>query len=352
MSYPLHVAVVGSGIGAEHIQGFSHLPDLFHVSTLCDLNPERARKVADAYGIEKIEDDFETVCRRSDIDIIDLCTPPNLHFEQIMFALRAGKKVICEKPLVGNLQQIDTIGKAEAESGVRVMPIFQYRYGRGLQKLKYLVDRQLTGEPFVFNVEVAWWRDAVYYDNPWRGRRATELGGALLSQAIHALDMVLYVLGPAKSVRAKVNTRVNDIEVEDCVAMSIEMANGSLGVFSVTLGSAEQISRHRFTFRNVVAESNREPYKNSSDPWTFIASTHESTAQLATTLEQVPSSPEGYAGQFYRYYEALRNGTQLPVTLDDARATLELIAATYHSSETGQSVELPIGPNHPKFTQL
>jgi predicted dehydrogenase len=352
MSHPLNIAVVGSGIGAEHIQGYAQLPGLFKVSSLCDLAPERARKVAKTHGIERIDYDFEAVCHRPEIDVIDLCTPPNLHFEQIIYALRAGKNVICEKPLVASLQQLDAVAAVEAQSGVKIMPIFQYRYGHGLQKLKYLVDHHLTGEPFVFNVEVAWWRDAAYYDNPWRGRRATELGGALLSQAIHALDMVLYILGPANSVRAKVNTRVNNIEVEDCVAMSIEMANGSLGVFSVTLGSPEQISRHRFTFRNVSAESNREPYKNSCDPWTFVCSSTEATERLGTILNQIPLQPEGYAGQFERYHEALRSEGELPVTLSDARATLELIAATYHSSETDRTVELPIGSTHPKYNQL
>jgi predicted dehydrogenase len=352
MAHPINVAVVGSGIGAEHIQGYAQLPGLFKVLSLCDLLPERARKVAATYGIDRIDDNFEAVCRRPEIDVIDLCTPPSLHFEQIIFALRSGKNVICEKPLVASLQQLDAVAAVEAKSDVRVMPIFQYRYGQGLQKLKYLVDHQLTGEPFVFNVEVSWWRDAAYYDNPWRGRRTTELGGALLSQAIHALDMVLYILGPAKSVRAKVNTRVNEIEVEDCVAMSVEMANGSLGVFSVTLGSPEQISRHRFTFRNVSAESNREPYKNSRDPWTFVSSSAEATARLETILNQIPPQPEGYAGQFSRYHEALRSGANMPVTLSDARATLELIAATYHSSETDRTVELPLGPTHPKYNQL
>jgi predicted dehydrogenase len=89
-----------------------------------------------------------------------------------------------------------------------------------LQKLKYLVDQRLTGDAFVSNVEVAWWRSKKYYNNPWRGRRATELGGALLSQASHAVDMVLYILRPVKSVFGRIGTRVNPIEVEDCAAIS------------------------------------------------------------------------------------------------------------------------------------
>ena len=223
--------------------------------------------------------------------------------------------MICEKPLVGGLAAVDLVSRLANESGRQVMPIFQYRFGHGLQKLKYLVDQKLAGEAFVFNVDVAWWRDSEYYRNPWRGKRATELGGALLSQAIHAVDMVLYILGPAKSVFGRTTTRVNQIEVEDCVAISMEMEDGSLGTISVTLGSLAEISRHRFTFRNVTAESNTEPYANSREPWAFSFNPAGNEKQMKDALEQLTPVPERYAGQFYHFYHALRDGTELPVTL-------------------------------------
>jgi predicted dehydrogenase len=349
MSNALRIAVVGSGIGLEHIKGYQELPELFDVKVLCDVNLERASPVAEKYGIREVAANFDQVCRRPDIDVIDICTPPAFHLEQIELAVKAGKHVICEKPLVGSLAAVDAVARLANKSDRRVMPIFQYRFGHGLQKLKYLVDRKLTGQAFVFNVDVAWWRDNEYYRNSWRGRRATELGGALLSQAIHAVDMVLYILGPAKSVFGRVSTRVNQIEVEDCVAMSIEMGDGSLGTISVTLGSVAEISRHRFTFRNVTAESNTEPYANSREPWAFSFDPAGNEKQVKDALEQFKPVPERYAGQFYHFHQALRDGTELPVTLADARAALEIIAATYYSSENNASVTLPIGPGHPKY---
>lgn len=348
----LQVAVIGSGIGAEHVKGFQELPHFFAVNVICDLNIERAQALAEKYGVPEVTDSFEAVCRRPDIDVIDICTPPHLHLEQIQSALKAGKQVICEKPLVGSLAALDSITELVRECKRQVMPIFQYRFGHGLQKLKYLIDQKLAGEAFVFNVDVAWWRDRKYYSNPWRGKRATELGGALLNQAIHALDMVLYILGPAKSVFARTNTRVNPIEVEDCAAISMEMQDGSLGTISVTMGSMAEISRHRFTFRNLSAESNTEPYKNSREPWTFSFDAAEKVDRIKTALEKFEPLPELYAGQFYRFYEAIRGGTELPVTLGDARAALELVAAAYHSSETNAPVRLPIGPGHPKYGKL
>src|SRR3984893_18343661 len=352
MSNPLRVVVVGSGIGVEHLKGYQELPELFAVQALCDVNRERALPVAQQFGLPEVIESFEEVCRRPGIEVIDICTPPSFHFKQIQAALRAGKHVICEKPLVGGLEEVDVIARLAQETGRQVMPIFQYRFGYGLQKLKHVVDRKLAGDAFVFNVDVAWWRDRKYYSNPWRGKRATELGGALLSQAIHAVDMVLYILGPAKSVYGRTTTRVNQIEVEDCVAIALEMADGSLGTISVTLGSLAEISRHRFTFRNVTAESNIQPYANSREPWAFSFNPAGNEKQMKDAVDQLAPLPERYAGQFYRFYQALRNGKELPVTLADARAALEVIAATYYSSEKNVAVPLPIGPGHPRYASL
>jgi predicted dehydrogenase len=353
MIAPSNVLVVGAGIGAQHIRAYRAAPDLFHVSALCDIDPGRAQPLIDKHQIPELLTDFSAAIRRPDIGIIDLCTPPNLHFQQIQAALHAGKHVICEKPLVGSVAELDQLERLAEQAGKQVMPIFQYRFGRGLQKLKQLVDRQLTGDPFVFNVDVAWWRSRDYYNAvPWRGKRATELGGALLSQAIHAVDMVFYILGPARALFAWTATRVNPIEVEDCVAIAVEMTNGSLGTISSTLGSAAQISRHRFTFRNLSAESNTEPYANSADPWVFSFPEEKGNIAIERALAEFVPAAEGYEEQFRRFHRSLNAGEPSPVTLADARQVLEFVAATYASAESGKRVSLPLSKSSPKYNRL
>jgi predicted dehydrogenase len=349
----LRVVVVGSGIGAQHVKAYRAAPDLFDVAAICDVDPQRGAKLADEQQIAESVTDFGSVLSRPDVDIVDLCTPPHLHFQQIQAALEAGKHVVCEKPLVGSLTQLDQLEILARKSGRQIMPIFQYRFGHGLQKLKHLVTRQLTGEAFVFNVDVAWWRDAEYYSVPWRGKRATELGGALLSQAIHAVDMIFYILGPARSVFARTATRVNSIEVEDCAAIAVEMGDGSLGTISVTLGSCTQISRHRFTFRNLSAESNTEPYTNSAEPWTFsLPEKTEPGGLIERALAEFEPMAEGYEGQFRRFYRSLTEEEPLPVTLADARRGLEFVAGVYWSAETGERILLPLAKNNPRCVQL
>lgn len=349
MAERLRVAVVGCGIGASHVRAYKELPAQFDLTTICDLDVPKAQALAAEHDVPRVVSDFSALCRVADLDVIDICTPPHLHFRQVKEALAGGKHAICEKPLVGSLREVDALADAEKASGRRIMPIFQYRFGHGMQRLKLLQAQGLTGTPYQATVETAWRRRAAYYDVPWRGKWATELGGALLGHAIHAHDLLYYVLGPIRSVFARTATRVNQIEVEDCAAVALELASGALASLSVTLGSAAEISRHRFTFQNFSAESNTRPYTSSGDPWIFTGDSPALAARIEEALGDFHPLPEHYAGQFYRFAQALETGGELPVTLTDARASIELITALYHSAETGEPVTLPIGPDHPKY---
>jgi predicted dehydrogenase len=349
MNAPLRVVVVGCGIGRLHLEGWKQLAGAAEVVGICDIDEGKARDVAAKFELPGTFSSLPQVLGRNDVDVVDLCTPPFLHFEQIQAVLRAGKHVICEKPLVSSLAEIDVLAAAEKASGKRLMPVYQYRFGHGLQKLRHLIERGLTGDALVATAETAWRRRAAYYAEPWRGRWKTELGGCVLGHAIHAHDMVSYILGPAQNVFARTSTRVNPIEVEDCAAASLEMQNGALGTLSVTLGSSEEITRHRFCFRNLVAESGTAPYRNSSDPWTFIGDSPEKQKEIDQALAGFIPRPEGFAGQFSRFCAALAEGTELPVTLADARTSLELVTAIYASAQEGRPVALPIPASHSHY---
>lgn len=348
MDKKFKVGIVGVGIGKSHLLAYQQLPDQFEVVALCDLNLDRAKEVADG-KVPYLLTDFDAMCAMPEIDIINVCTPSHLHVPQTRQALMAGKYVVCEKPHAGSLAEIDALIALEAESPGRVMPIFQYRFGNGLQKLKLLQANNLAGKAYLGTIETAWRRRPEYYAVPWRGKWATELGGALVTLAIHNHDMLTYVLGPIKRVFAQTATRVNPIQTEDCASVSLQMADGALATLSVTTGSSAEISRLRFCFAGLTAESCHLPYQPSAEPWTFTGDNPELQARIDDTLADFASHHQGFAGQFERFYPALQNGDELPVTLADARASLELITAIYYSVQTGQAVDLPLGADHPKY---
>lgn len=344
------VAVIGCGIGRSHIaEGYARLPGKFEVRALCDLNQERLAAVADEFSVPRRTPSFDEVLAMDDIDIIDICTPPTLHFPQAMAALAAGKEVVCEKPLVGSLKEIDRLAAAEAKASGRIMPVFQYRFGNGLQKARRIVELGLAGKPYLATVETAWLRGAKYYSVPWRGRFETELGGALLTHAIHSHDLLTYLMGNVASVFARTATRVNGIEVEDCAVASLELESGALASLAATLGSAKEISRLRLCFEYVTFESSLAPYAPGDDPWQIIAASPDAEARIAKALEDWTFVASRFEGLLASYHRALANQGPLPVTLADARRSLELITALYHSAETGRSVALPIEVTHLKY---
>ena len=324
-----NVAVVGLGVGRAHLWAWKRLPDHFRVAAVCDHDADRLAATAERFPDAIAVGDLADLVGREGIDVIDLCTPPSLHLEQLTAVLRAGQDAVCEKPVVGTVAEIDRLLELEAETGRSIMPIFQYRYGHGLQKLRHLVDAGVTGRLHTATVEVSWRRGPEYYAAPWRGTKAGELGGVLLTHAVHALDMLTYVAGDVVAVSARTATRVNDVETEDCAAVTLELDGGALATLSATLGSLREITRHRFCFERLTAESNTEAYTNSSDPWTF---TGEGVDDALATF--VPGN-ENFLGQFERYASG-----ELPVTLQDARRAIAAVEAMYTSAGSRTEVRL------------
>jgi len=353
MSRCLRVGLVGAGVARSHAEAYRRLPGLYQLRAVCSLDETRGRDLCDDLGrsgeAPDFTTDFDALLRRSDLDLIDICTPPASHFALARAAVASGRDVICEKPLFASLAELDEMARLLDGSGRVLMPIFQYRFGTGLRKLRHLLALGLAGRPILTTIETHWWRGPDYYAVPWRGKWASELGGGLLGHAIHAHDMLTAVHGPVSELFAFGATLVNPIETEDTAALSLRMANGSLAALSMTLGSRREISRLRFCFHDLVAESITDPYAPARDPWRFSAEEPEHQARIDAALAEVAELPDGYERQFALFHAALADGAEPPVTLADARRSLELVTAAYHSARTGTRVRLPIAPDHPLY---
>ena len=342
---PLRVAIIGAGIGREHLAAYRELPERFQVSTVCDLDEERARSIIEGDDDIALTGDLAAVMNDPQIDIVDVCLPPHLHFDTAMAALEAGKHVVCEKPLVNSLAQADALIAASVRTGRTLTPVFQYRYGLAMQQLRALMDAGLTGKPYMASLETHWNRDAEYYAIDWRGTWKGERGGAVLGHAIHNHDLLTHVLGPIARLSATCATRVNDIETEDCAAIMFEMESGALATSSVTLGAATDTSRLRFCFEGLTATSGTAPYAPATDHWEFTARAPAQQAAIDEILATVEPGASGFTGFFDALYDALNGQPGREVLLQDGRRSLELVSAIYLSTQSGDRVTLPLGPD-------
>ena len=346
------VAIIGTNIGAKHYKDFLKIPDKFNIHTLCGLTREAIDNILVSNNETQVSLNFDEVLKIKEIDIVDICLPPHLHFSACKKSLEAGKHVICEKPLVSSLKEIDELEKISRETGKIIFPVFQYRYGLGFSKLKALIESGLAGKPFVASLETHWNRGKDYYSKPWRGTWNGEQGGAILSHSIHIHDLISMIFGSVSSVFAKLTTRVNDIEVEDCAALTIEMENGSLVTSSITLGAANDTSRLRLCFNGLTVESAASPtkaYNPADDEWKFLAREPVTQNQVDDVLSKVNKPKSWYAGMFSEIANKLDGKNSDEVTLLDARKSLEFVTAIYDSSRQGKNISLPINKNNPLY---
>jgi predicted dehydrogenase len=345
----LRVGVVGSGIGASHIEAYQALPDMYEVAALADIDAGRAGAVAEKFGIPAVVGSLDALLER-DLDIVDVCTPSGLHQAQAIAVLEAGRHAVIEKPVAKSLAEVDAIAAAEAASAGRACPIFQYRFGHGLQKLAHLRRKGYAAQASVATAETHWFRGAEYYGRAaWRGTFEGELGGCLATHAIHIHDILCEVLGPVASVHARTSRRLNRNETEDAAVLSLEFESGAFAASTVTLGSRQEMSRLRFVFDDLVAESGLSPYNPGHDPWTFPEDDPGAATRIEAALADFAPLPERFVGQFHRMHAALVGGGPLPVTLEDARRSVELLTAAYYSAMTGEAVALPLAGEHPFY---
>ncbi len=349
MSMRRSVAIVGAGIGSEHLVAYQALPDRFSVHTVCERDEPRAQLLIDRSPGTRFADNIEAVIANPEIDIVDICLPPHLHYDICVLALKAGKHVICEKPLVASVRDADRLMALSEKMHRSVFPVFQYRYGLGGLQMRELIDTGLAGKAFAGSLETHWNRGPDYYSPEWRGSWAGEQGGAVLNHAIHIHDWLSFVFGPVASVYAEVATRVNDIEVEDCAALSIRMCNGALVTSSITLGAANDSTRLRFCFNGLTAQSGLAPYAPAEDQWTFTARAPFEQLNIDNTLASLSATPSGYVGLFTALANSLDGQQAQQVTLADGRRSLEFVSAVYSSARRRQPVALPLTAEHESY---
>jgi predicted dehydrogenase len=336
------VAILGAGIGREHLAGYRALPEAFAVRWLIDLDTARAAEVAGGDAAIRIAADLAAALADPEVQLIDVCLPPHLHVPVAVQALEAGKHVVLEKPIAPSLADCDTLAAAEARTGRRIFPVFQYRYGRGTAALDALIAAGLAGRPQVAALETHWNRGTAYYAVPWRGTWAGERGGAVLGHAIHNHDLLCRYFGQPAGVSAQVATRVNPIETEDCAAIAIRFDTGALATSSVTLGAATDTTRLRLVFEHLTATSGDTPYAPAEGDWTFTARDPARQPQVDAVLAALPRPRAGFAGYFDAIAAALSGAPGREVTLADGRRSIALVTAIYQAARTGKEVALPL----------
>lgn len=249
------VCIVGFGaIGPIHAEAVENSKNAC-LYAVCDTNPEKLNQCRTKYPNIKTYLNFDDMLLDPSIDAVHICTPHYLHYEMIKKSLIAKKEIIAEKPAVMTKEELKNLHQLEHSENICF--VIQNRLNPCVEYLKSLIHNKKNGTIKAIKGVLLWNRTREYYQSDaWRGKWATEGGGLLINQAIHTLDLMQYLVGNIKSLRANMfnYSLQNTIEVEDTFSAYLTFSNNVKGIFFAT--NAYQVNDNpeiEIIFENCVA---------------------------------------------------------------------------------------------------
>lgn len=349
MADPMRFAIVGCGvIGPTHARALRDLPEAELVA-VCDIVADRARSMGEAFDVDHTSD-LDQLLARGDVDAVCVCVPSGHHAEIGVRAARAGKHVVCEKPIDVTLEAADRLIAAARDAGVTLAVISQNRFAPGLRQLRALIDSGRLGKLIIGDSIIKWWRSQEYYDSgEWRGTIELDGGGCLMNQGVHYVDLLQWMMGPVKSLVAQTATLAHQrIEVEDVATAMITFESGAVGLLhgstAVYPGLPERLeitgtNGTAVIEKNVLVRTELIDEKSGAGAGSSAANDDNTAADPAALGAQ------GHAAQIADFIAAVREGRDPLVTGEAARKPLEIILAVYESAKRGGPVTFPLVRN-------
>jgi UDP-N-acetyl-2-amino-2-deoxyglucuronate dehydrogenase len=336
------IALVGCGrISKNHFDAIEKIED-FELVAVCDTVERRAQEAGTRYEVPWFTT-WHKLLETVPCDVVAICTPSGLHPQHGVMAARAGKHVICEKPMAISLATADELVHAADEAGVHLFVVKQNRLNPPIQLLKQALDKGRFGRLYMANTTVRWTRPQEYYDQaPWRGTWEFD-GGAFMNQASHYVDLIQWLMGPVDSVMARTATLARRIETEDSGIAILKFRSGALGTIEVTMLTYPRNLEGSIT---ILGETGTVKIGgtavNKVEAWQFAD--YDDDDKLVMQANYTPPNVYGNGHeQYYRNVLSVLRGEAQPDTDGRAgRKSLELILGIYQSAKDGVAVALPL----------
>jgi len=373
---PLGVALIGyGGIGRVHAQGYRALPllygleaDALRLVAVATSRPESAARAARELGGVATTTDYRTLLERSDVDLVDVCTPNADHERVVRAAAEAGKHVYCEKPLAADVAAARRMVEAAEAAGVKGGQVFNYRFVPAVMRARQLIEQGRLGRVFSFHGR--YFRSSyVGGDKPlsWRLRRASAGGGALYDLGAHALDLVRHLLGEIAGVHASLQTLIErrprsasdatpaPVDVDDLALLQLRLQDGTLGTVEVSrfgTGSVNDLRLEVFGERGALRFALEDPnwldFYDGTDPEVPLGGRGFQRLQTVQRYEgqQAPdwttptSFDRAHAENQFQFARAIWDDRPPAPSLADGLAVQRLLDAAQRSAKGEQWITL------------
>lgn len=322
-----------------------------------DIVPEKACASAEKYGVLAAPS-LEKLCEQ--VDAICVCVPSGDHATVGVEAAKAGKHVVCEKPIDVTLPAARRLIEACDKAGVTLTVISQHRFAKDIQEVREAAQSGALGPLVAGDMYNKWFRTQAYYDSgDWRGTVKLDGGGCLMNQGVHYVDMLQWIMGGVKAVQAQTRRVSHErIEVEDIANAMLEFENGAVGVIQASTayypGLAERLEIHG-KWGTAIIEGDRlkvwEVDEKAADEGLYgrgvqkqptpNVHTHGDKADGTGAADPSAIWTEQHRRQLEDFTRAVLEGRQPFITGPQAIEPLKVILAVYESARrNGERVEL------------
>lgn len=337
MTTTLRIGIIGTGaIAAKHAEAWQNIGCT--VSACANRTESRGRAFAARFSARYYSDPVE-LCRRADVDLVDVCTFPDYRLEPVSVCAELGKPVQLQKPIATNLRDARRIAQVAGDSGITLGVVSQQRFNDASIFLKAALDEERLGRLLQCDAYVKWYRPPSYYARAFKGTWQTEGGGALINQAIHQVDLLRWFAGPLARVYGRWRLgAVHRIESEDIVNATLEFASGALGVIQASTalwpGYPERVEIHGEKGSAIITGDRLSRWDVQGEAPAAVSDSASSGASDPMAISLAP-----FERQFRDLIEAHQAGRQPLVSAQDGINALEIVESIYESCRTGQPVE-------------
>lgn len=332
MTKRVRFAVVGCGaISPVHINGILEAEHAELVA-VCDIDKKVADRVAEKYDVKKYYH-IDDLVKDDQVDVINICTPSSLHYEQTILAANNKKHVIVEKPMAIHLEHIQPMIDACNKNNVLLGTIFPRRMAPQVQYIKNALENNVLGKLSLCSAYAKIYRSQDYYDSAgWRGTWEYDGGGAMMNQGIHTVDLLQWLIGPVKSLYGKADAILRNIEVEDTAISLLEFENGALGTLEITttatINAMQRLEIYGEKGSIIIIDDDISKFEVDGEDVKL------------PDFDEFKVIPDGHKVQIQDFINAINENRAPIVEGADGKHSLEIILGTYKSSKSEEKVHL------------
>ncbi|HKV60544.1 MAG TPA: Gfo/Idh/MocA family oxidoreductase [Candidatus Acidoferrum sp.] len=336
----VHIGLIGGGnISETHARAARAIPGV-EIAAVCGTNAEKVARLCREYG-GKPHSELDQFLAHRPMNLVAIGSPSGLHAAQGIAAAQRGLHVLTEKPIDISTERADALIAAAVKAGVKLGVFFQDRSKPDILRVKKAVDSGVLGQPILADARVKWYRPPEYYANSkWRGTWALDGGGALINQAVHTVDLMLWMFGDVVSVQAKSKALLHSIEAEDTLVALLEFASGAFGVLQATTsvfpGYPRQLELTGSEGTVIIAQD-RLLAADLRNPSLDLQSSGKADENPSAS-SPVVSDARGHQAVLEDFLQAIQNNTTPRCDGREGRRSLALVEAIYKACRTGERV--------------